>query len=323
MTVLLTGGAGYIGGHVVDQLRIAGEDVVVVDNLSTGVPERIGAARLYDLDLSSGTAADRLALIMREHAIESVVHIAAKKQVAESMAMPAWYYHQNVGGLANVLLGMQQAGATTLVFSSSAAVYGNGAGAAVREADPTVPMNPYGETKLVGEWLIRDAVRAGWLRASSLRYFNVAGASSPILADRFALNLIPMVFERLGAGDAPRIFGADYPTPDGTCVRDYVHVADLADAHLAMLASLRDGGPVAGEYNIGTGTGYSVRQVLQEIAAVTGVDIPARVMPRRPGDPASLVADTTRIAADHGWRARFGLRDMVASAWQGYRQVHP
>lgn len=315
----MTGGAGYIGGHVVAALQLRGESVVVVDDLSTGVPERVSGLPLVSCDLASDDAADQVEAVLREHEVHAVVHLAAKKQVGESVERPAWYYRQNVGGLANLLLGMESAGVSDLVFSSSAAVYGSGTGEPARESDTPEPINPYGETKLAGEWMVGGAVRAGWLRAVSLRYFNVAGAGSELLADRFATNLIPIAFERLRAGEAPRVFGDDYPTPDGTCIRDYVHVADLADAHLAVLDALAAGGPVPAAVNVGTGTGYSVFEVLATIRDVTGIATPPIVGARRPGDPATLIADASRIGAELGWSARFGLREIIASAWDGFR----
>jgi len=315
MTVLVTGGAGYIGGHVVDQLLATGERVVVVDDMTTGVRERLGGLPRLDVDLATSDAPAALEAFMREHEVEAVVHFAAKKQVGESVARPAWYYAQNMTGLANVLLAMEAAGARTLVFSSSAAVYGQGTGEPAREDDPCSPINPYGETKLAGEWLVDAARRAGAVDAVSLRYFNVAGAASTRLADRFALNLVPMVFERLDRGEAPRVFGDDYPTADGSCVRDYVHVVDLAAAHLAALAALRRGAPVSPALNVATGRGYSVFEVLETIREVTGIPTPPVVEPRRPGDPAVLVADPARIREELSWTASLGLRDMVESAW--------
>lgn len=319
VSTLVTGGAGYIGGHIVDALRTRGEAVVVVDDLSTGVRQRATARELVACDLAASDAPGEIAALLRERDVRAVIHLAAKKQVGESVAAPAWYYRQNIGGLANLLLGMEQAGVGTLVFSSSAAVYGDGTGAPAREDDATAPINPYGETKLVGEWLVRDAASAGWLRAVSLRYFNAAGAGSDLLTDRFATNLIPLVFARIAAGEAPRVFGGDYPTPDGTCIRDYVHVADLADAHLAVLDALRAGSEVPSVLNIGTGAGRSVLEVLEAIQNVTGHDTAPIIERRRAGDPASLVADATLVSSALGWTATRTLSDMVASAWSGFQ----
>jgi UDP-glucose 4-epimerase len=319
VSVLVTGGAGYIGSHVVAGLTSRGESVVVIDDLSTGVPERVAGLVFRACDLASDGAPAQVEAILREHDIHAVVHLAAKKQVGESAQRPAWYYRENVGGLANLLLAMESARVSNLVFSSSAAVYGNGRGVPARESDAADPINPYGRTKLAGEWMVRDAVRAGWLRAVSLRYFNVAGAGSDLSADRFATNLVPIVFERLIAGEAPRVFGDDYPTPDGTCVRDYVHVVDLADAHVAVLDALSTGRAMPAELNVGTGAGRSVLEVLEMIRDVTGHATTPAIEPRRIGDPAALVADSSLIHAELGWSAKFGLREIITSAWSGFR----
>lgn len=316
MTVLVTGGAGYIGSHVVSQLLDAGTPVVSADDLSTGVPERIESLPSLRIDVAADGAADALAAFMREHDVDSVIHFAALKQVPESVAEPARYFRENVGGLANVVEAMTSAGAERLVFSSSAAVYGQGTGNPAREDDPLDPINPYGETKLAGEWLVRDAVRTGAVRAVSLRYFNVAGAQDELRADRFAHNLVPMLMERLRAGEAPRVFGDDYDTVDGTCVRDYVHVVDLATAHLRTLDALTAGQDVPAALNVATGRGYSVLEVLAALQRVSGIDIPASIEPRRPGDPAELIADPSRIRDALGWSAAYDLDDMVESAWR-------
>lgn len=318
MSVLVTGGAGYIGAHVVRLLRERGDSVVIVDDLATGRVERVSGLPLTQLDLAESDAPARLAAVFAEHQIDAVIHFAARKRVGESVERPAWYYQQNVGGLANLLMAMESAGVGRLVFSSSAAVYGRSEGAMLTERAATQPMNPYGETKLVGEWLVNDAVAASGMRATSLRYFNVAGAGWPELGDAAVLNLVPMVFERLDAGESPVIFGGDYPTVDGTCVRDYVHVLDLAEAHLAALDATREGDPRHDVFNVGTGTGSSVREMVDEILRVSGSDARPEVRERRPGDPAEVVADATLIAERLGWRARRGVTDIVESAWRAH-----
>lgn len=322
MTVLITGGAGYIGAHVLAALESRGDKAVVVDDLTTGTPEKVGATPHFNFDISTTGAADALADIMQALEVTSVVHFAAKKQVGESVAKPAWYYQQNMGGLANVLEAMQRANVKSLVFSSSAAVYGLGTGSdePIREDDVKDPINPYGQTKLAGEWLVQAAAKAAGISAVSLRYFNVAGAGSDELADRFALNLVPMIFEKLAEGKSPLVFGDDYPTPDGTCVRDYVHVVDLADAHLAVLDAIAAGTPVSTEYNVGRGEGYSVFEVVDAVRRASGQKFEAEVAPRRPGDPALLVADASRIKDELGWTAKFSLDDMVTSAWSGFER---
>jgi UDP-glucose 4-epimerase len=314
VTVLVTGGAGYIGGHVVAALRARGDDVVVVDDLSAGDAARIGDVPLERIDLAGDGAATRLAGVMRDHAVDAVIHLAARKKVGESVELPVWYYEQNVGGLVTVLQAAAEAGVGRAVFSSTAAVYAQSE-TPVDEDYPTAAPNPYGETKLVGEWMLRDQTVAGGLRAISLRYFNVAGAASPELADTAESNIVPMVFAKLERGEPPQIFGDDYDTPDGTCVRDYVHVADVADAHLAALDSLAGDTAAYRVYNIGTGRGVSVREMVAAMTEISGRQIEPEVLPRRAGDPATVVADASRIGADLGWHARYELDEILASAW--------
>lgn len=237
MTWLITGGAGYIGAHVVRAMTEAGEQTVVYDDLSTGI-----AARVPDgvpLVLGSTLDADLVARTLADQDVTGVVHLAAKKQIGESVDQPLHYYRENVEGLRVLLEAVTTAGVPSFVFSSSAAVYGMPDVELVTEETPCVPMSPYGETKLAGEWLVRATGRATGLSTASLRYFNVAGAASPELADTGVFNLVPMVFEKLTEDAPPRIFGDDYATPDGTCVRDYIHVVDLAEAHVAAARALQ------------------------------------------------------------------------------------
>ncbi|GAA5080628.1 UDP-glucose 4-epimerase GalE [Streptomyces similanensis] len=322
MNWLVTGGAGYIGAHVVRALTEGGENVVVYDDLSTGDAGRVPEG--VPLVIGTVLDADLLERTLRDHDIAGVVHIAAKKQVGESVERPLHYYRENVTGLQTLLEAMTATGADRLVFSSSAAVYGMPDVDLVTEDTPCLPMSPYGETKLIGEWLIAAAARAHGLKAAALRYFNVAGAATPELSDSGAYNLIPMVFERLEAGEAPRVFGDDYATPDGTCVRDYIHVQDIATAHLAAarhLAGAPEGTSLV--LNIGRGEGSSVREMVDRILKATGNEtVVPEVADRRPGDPARVVASADRIRAELGWSARHGLDEMIDSAWQGWRHGH-
>ncbi|WP_405406556.1 UDP-glucose 4-epimerase GalE [Streptomyces sp. NBC_01104] len=322
MTWLITGGAGYIGAHVVRAMTAAGERVVVLDDLSTGNPERLAD----DVPLVRGPVADRALLdrVLAEHEVTGVVHLAAKKQVGESVEEPLLYYRENLGGLNVLLEAVAAAGVRSFLFSSSAAVYGVPEAELITEEAPCAPINPYGETKLAGEWLVRAAGRAHGLSTGCLRYFNVAGAAEPRLSDTGVFNVIPMFFDRLTRGEAPRIFGDDYPTPDGTGIRDYIHVADLADAHLAVARRLA-GQDVPGDLtvNIGRGEGVSVRQLADLVAEVTGRGLKPETEPRRPGDAAKAVASCDRISGELGWTARHGVREMVESAWRGWLLHHP
>ncbi|MEU6604199.1 UDP-glucose 4-epimerase GalE [Streptomyces shenzhenensis] len=318
MTWLITGGAGYIGAHVARAMADAGERVVALDDLSAGAPERLPA----DIPLVEGSTLDGalVARVLAEHTVTGVVHLAARKQVAESVAQPLRYYRENVGGLGTLLEAVADAGIERFVFSSSAAVYGNPDVALITEDTPCAPVNPYGETKLAGEWLVRAAGRAHGIATVCLRYFNVAGASAPALADTGVSNIVPMVFDRLTRGEAPRIFGADYPTPDGTCVRDYIHVADLAEAHLAAARGLAEKS-LTGDLtvNIGRGEGVSVRELITVIGEVTGDRRAPVVEDRRPGDAPRAVASARLAAETLDWRARRGVPEMVESAWRGWR----
>lgn len=319
MSVLITGGLGYIGSHVAKLLTESGQSVVIVDDVSTGFMQRQGNARLVELDLAAEGAVAKLKATMQSFSVTDVIHLAARKQVGESVAKPEWYYQQNVGGLANLLTAMRESAVNKLVFSSSAATYGMPDVEAVSEDTPCQPINPYGETKLIGEWLVADAQRAWGLRASNLRYFNVAGTGSPELADTAVANLIPIVFAALQAGHRPKVYGDDYPTEDGSCIRDYVHVVDLAKAHLAAMTYLAKSDPEYTVFNVGTGKGSSVFEVLDEIKRVTGIDFEPEVIARRAGDPPKLAADVSRINRVLGWKAEQGLPEMISSAWNAIK----
>ena len=321
MTWLITGGAGYIGAHVVRAMIEAGERTVVYDDLSTGIAERV--PRGVQLVVGSTLDGERVARALAVHDVSGVIHLAAKKQVGESVDLPLHYYRENVEGLRVLLEAVTATGVPSFVFSSSAAVYGMPDEPLVTEETPCLPMSPYGETKLVGEWLVRATARATGLSTASLRYFNVAGAATPELADTGVYNLIPMVFEKLTDNAPPRIFGDDYETPDGTCVRDYIHVVDLAEAHVAAARTLQSSPGRHLTLNIGRGEGVSVREMIDRINAITGYDRPPTVTPRRPGDPARVVASADRAATELAWKAKHDVEDMITSAWEGWVRAHP
>lgn len=309
---MVTGGAGYIGAHAVSRLTARGDFVVVVDDLSTGRASRLSGELLVRLDVAHSDASQTLAELVRRQEIDAIIHFAAKKRVEESVQNPAWYYQQNLGSLANVIEAMAHTDCRQLIYSSSAAVYGD-VTSRVSENHSTRPINPYGETKLCGEKLISSSAYAYGISAASLRYFNVAGSDSAQLRDDELSNLIPIVVDNFRRREAPQIYGADYPTVDGTCVRDFIHVADLADAHLAVLDSLPVD-PGNQILNVGTGRPYSVREVISEIQQQFGDDyLEPVILPRRAGDPAKVVSDVAAIFAQTGWKSKFGLADIVKS----------
>ena len=314
MKILITGGAGYIGSHVAALATEAGHQVVVVDDLSTGLKERVQGP-LSDIALATDSGLEELRELFRKGAFDAVIHLAARKQVGESVSIPEIYYRDNISGLANLLIAMREAGVKKLVFSSSAATYGMPDVERVSELTECKPINPYGETKLIGEWLVRAASSWG-LAGVNLRYFNVAGSGRRELADKAALNLIPIAIDAVKKEQPVTVFGDDYPTEDGSCIRDYVHVSDLARAHLSALEYLDRKDRSFDTFNVGTGTGASVFEVLEALKSASGIDFKVEIGKRRAGDPPRLVADVARIQHELGFKAQFGLREIVQSAWQ-------
>jgi len=313
MSWLVTGGAGYIGSHVVQALSEAGMEPVVMDDLSSGRPDFVPS----DVAFAQASILDQAALerAIAEHRVEGVIHLAGFKYAGVSVQRPLHTYRHNVQGTATLLEAMVNTGVESLVFSSSAAAFGTPDVDLVTEDTPTNPESPYGESKLIGEWLIADVARAATLRHTSLRYFNVVGSGSDRLRDTSPHNLFPLVFDALATGRTPVIRGDDYPTPDGTCVRDYVHVVDLAHSHVVAARRLAAGEQLEPVYNLGSGEGVSVRQIMDTIREVTGIDFTPEIGPRRTGDPARIVATGESARRDLDWAMRHDLRDMVASAW--------
>jgi UDP-glucose 4-epimerase len=313
MTVLVTGGLGYIGSHIVRVLESRGQSALIVDDLSTGRLGRAAATPVIRLDLTAPAATVTLRDALIEYDVTTVIHLAAKKRVDESVERPLWYYSQNLNSLIAVLAAMPDAGVERFVFSSSAAVYGSPTSSIVEESEPLAPINPYGETKVFGERLVEATAAATGMRAVSLRYFNVAGAGWDDLGDSEAQNLLPITIERIRAGHRPVIFGDDYSTPDGTCVRDYIHVLDLAEAHVAAIDYLEQPDARTIALNVGTGLGTSVRELVDAVRAAMASELTPENVARRAGDPASVVASVEKIRRVLAWSSRLGLAEMVQS----------
>ncbi len=315
-TILVTGGAGYIGSHTVDLLIRRGFNPVVVDNLSKGYRRNVSPDRLHVFDIAETS---RLAALMTELKVEAVIHFAAFIAVGESVGEPEIYFRNNIGGTLSLVEAMRRAGIRRLVFSSSAAVYGNPERVPVAEDAPFAPVSPYGESKAAVERILGWLDRCRGVRSIALRYFNACGASPDArLGEEHVpeTHLIPLVLRAVRTGEPVTIFGRDYPTPDGTCIRDYIHVCDLAEAHVAALEALSSGAP-SGAFNVGTGAGHSVLEVLRAAEEVTGSRVPHRFGERRAGDPPVLVADSSRLQRAFAWRPRYtSLVDIVATAWE-------
>ena len=309
--VLVTGGAGYIGAHVAAELLNEGYSVRIYDDFSNGLHKRVdGKFR----DIVEGDILDREKLLQAMQGVDAVIHLAAKKAVEESVKNPLKYYENNVGGTLNLLAAMSAKGVKTIVFSSSAAVYSPNDKDAVEETDPTVPLSPYGATKLLSEELISSVGNAEKISHVSLRYFNVVGSAIPEFGDNSKDNLVPKVFLALKNGKRPEIYGSDYPTPDGTCIRDYIHVHDLAKAHVAALKKAESGFTSA-VYNVGSGKGYSVREMMNQISQTLGKDINPQESPARAGDSSKLIASIKKIENELGWRPTATLKEMIDSSW--------
>ena len=315
--ILVVGGAGYIGAHVAYLLQENGYGVRIYDDFSNGLKSRIDGKFS---DVVIGDVLDRQALISACEGIDAVIHLAAKKAVGESVDNPLKYYENNVGGTLNLLAAMSLKGVKRIVFSSTAAVYAPSEKLSIREDDLTEPLSPYGQTKLLSEKLISAVAKAENLSAISLRYFNVVGALRDEFADNSKDNLVPKVFAALKAGKNPEIYGSDYPTKDGSCIRDYIHVSDLAKAHLVALEKVFAAN-VDEVYNVGSGTGYSVTEMINQIAESIGKPITPTLSPRRPGDTEQLIASIAKIERDLGWKPERSLKEMIDSAWQAESKV--
>ncbi|SFR23571.1 MULTISPECIES: UDP-glucose 4-epimerase GalE [unclassified Paenibacillus] len=323
MAILVTGGAGYIGSHTVAELLDLGEEVVVLDNLQTGHKAALLGGKLYEGDLRNK---ELLSKLFSENSIDAVIHFAANSLVGESMQNPGKYYDNNVFGTLSLLEAMKDAGVRRIVFSSTAATYGEPEKVPIEEGDRTEPTNVYGETKLMMERMMSWFDKVLGIKYVSLRYFNAAGAheSGKIGEDhRPESHLIPLVLQTaLKQRPHIAVFGEDYATPDGTCVRDYIHVSDLADAHVRAVNYLREGND-SNVFNLGNGQGFSVKEVIETARKVTGLDIPVVTEPRRAGDPAILVASSDKARSVLGWSpARTQLEDIISGAW-GWHQSHP
>jgi UDP-glucose-4-epimerase GalE len=321
--ILVTGGAGYIGSNTTIQLLDAGYDVVVVDNLSRGHRQAVDPARLREVDLLD---TDGLVEVMNESPCDAVIHFAAYIAVGESMKIPEVYFKNNVTGSLSLLTAMLKAGIKRLVFSSTAAVYGMPERIPIAETEPYAAVNAYGESKIMVERLLHWFDQIHGIRSICLRYFNAAGADPAGRAGEShepETHLIPLLFRAVRTGVPVTLFGDDYHTPDGTCIRDYIHVTDLARAHILAVEALA-AGSVSRRFNAGTGRGFSVREVLRAVEEVAGKPVPYSIGPRREGDPPLLVADSGRLQQELDWTPRHSdLRTIVETAWRWEMRAHP
>ncbi|MFI5709751.1 UDP-glucose 4-epimerase GalE [Kribbella sp. NPDC051620] len=314
MTWLVTGGAGYIGSHVVRAFKADGIDVAVIDDLSSGKAEfLLDGVPFTHANLLDGDATRRAL-----EGVSGVVHLGGFKYAGVSVERPMHTYTQNVTAMVSLLDAMADQGVGNIVFSSSAGVYGTPKDEVVTEQTAPDPQSPYGESKLIGEWLLKDQAKAVHLNHTALRYFNVVGSGDPKVYDASPYNLFPIVCNLLTQGKVPQIYGTDHPTPDGTSVKDYVHVADLARAHVAAARILDDGKTLEPVYNLGSGTGTSVREIMDAARRVTGIDFTPTEGPRRPGDPSRVVASGELAARDLGWKNTYTVDEMFATAWEAW-----
>lgn len=319
VTWLVTGGAGYIGAHVVREMIRAGIPAVVLDDLSTGVRSFVpDSVPFVEADLLD---TDSLRSTLSVHAVQGVIHIAGFKFAGESVKHPLHTYSQNVTAMMSLLSAMQELAIDNVVFSSSSSVYGNAASGLVEEDHPLKPTSPYGESKVIGEWMLRNQETSTGINHTSLRYFNVVGSGESYLPDVSPHNLFSMVFESLETGETPTIFGNDYDTADGTCVRDYIHVSDLARAHVSAALLLEKGLPLKRAYNLGTGLGTSVAEMMRAIARVTETSFSPKIGPRRAGDPARVVASGQLASQDIDWQISHSLDEMILSAFEARKNV--
>jgi len=320
MAILVTGGAGYIGSHTAHLLKRHGYEVVVVDDLSRGHEHNVRGFPFYRLRMQDTAP---LADLLKSARIEAVVHFAAYIAVGESTQVPELYFSNNTGGTLSLLTAMVEAGISKIVFSSTAAVYGLPQTVPIPETSPYAPLSPYGDSKVMVEKILDWMNQFRGLRSVSLRYFNACGADAESgLGEEHdpETHLIPLLLRAVSTGEPITLFGDDYPTPDGTCIRDYIHVMDLADAHLLALRHLLNGGE-SERFNVGTGSGYSVREVVRAVEKVTGDKVPFRMGPRREGDAPVLVANSDKLKKALAWQPRYtDIHDIVRSAWDFHRQ---
>jgi len=321
MTTMIIGGAGYIGSHVNKLLASKGVDTVVYDNLSTGHRENVKWGEFVEGDILDG---DRLSAVLSDRKVECVMHFAAFIEVGESMSAPAKYYRNNVSGSISILSAMQKAGVRNFVFSSTCATYGVPQTVPMSETHPQNPINVYGRTKLMVERVMADFSAAYGMRCAALRYFNAAGDDPSLETGEWhtpETHLIPRVLEAADTGSPVGIYGEDYPTPDGTCIRDYIHVCDLAEAHALAARYLAEGG-ASDCFNLGNGDGFSVRQIIAAAEEVTGHKIAVKTAPRREGDPPILLGDASRAARVLGWQPRFkDIKTIVGTAWEWHKKL--